>query len=199
MAFIDESGDAGLTGSKSSRLIIASVIIANSSEDALIRAKIIEHKRSLGWKDRDEFKFSRTRKEVIKELLRTLAPYNYKIYCVVQNKNKLRKDQPSETRYTLYNYVLAELLKLLPSGDIRICIDGDAGKKYRKSTITFLRKQLGRALRITNLKFADSRSVEGLQLADIVAGSINRSYSNHIDKNAYIGLISDKIVEIKEL
>ena len=201
LVFIDESGDAGLTGSKSSHFIIASVIITNENENDLIRAKIIEYKRTPGWHDRDEFKFSRTRKEVLKELLKLLQPYDYKVYGVVLDKSKRQNISEISDRYSLYNYVLVELLKILTTvSGAKVYIDGDVGKKYKKNTLTFLRKHLGdQYVRIMSLKFVDSKTNEELQLADVVVGSINRSYSDHKDKKDYIRLIKDKIVEIREL
>ena len=200
LCFIDEAGDAGLSSGRSSHFIIASVVIASESECELIRSKIAEYKKSLGWSMRDEFKFSRTRKELIKDLLSLLSPYDYQVFCVVLDKNKGQFAPPIKDRYSLYNYVLAELIKILPKGcNAKIIIDGDVGKRYKKNILTFLRKQASDDIHITNLQFFDSRSREELQLADLVVGSINRSYSNRKDSQDYIKLIKDKIKEIRNL
>jgi hypothetical protein len=198
LVFIDESGDPGLTGSRSSNFVVAAVVIIDEPDDVIIRSKIISYRRSLGWDDRDEFKFSKTRKEVVKELIKILEPYEYQIYGVVLDKENSRLTAQNN-RYSLYNLVLAELLKSINVSAVKICIDGDVGKKYKKNTVTFLRHELGGKMRITSLKYADSQKTDELQLADIVAGAINRSLSGKKDAKDYVGLFKDKIVEIRKI
>ena len=199
LVFIDESGDAGLTGSHSSRFIIAAVVMMHDNEDALIRTKMTEYRKTLGWHELDEFKFSRTRKTIIKELLILLAPYKFKVYGIIMDKTKKFNNPQTSNRYSLYNYVLAELLKILPEGDKKIYIDGEAGKKYHKHTLVFLRRQLSCNNSIISLKYLKSNACNILQLADVVAGSIGRSLSDNNDKEDYIRLLEGKIAQIKEL
>lgn len=198
LVFIDESGDPGLTGGRSSNFVVAAVVIINDTDDVIIRGKIKDYRRTLGWNDKDEFKFSKTRKGVIKELVKILKPYRYKIYGVILDKENSRLPV-NNNRYSLYNLILAEVLKNTKITDMKICIDGDVGKKYKKNTITLLRHELGHKIHITSLKYADSRKVDELQLADIVAGAINRSLSDKKDAKDYIGLLKDKIIEIRKL
>jgi len=199
LVFIDESGDAGLTGSQSCRFIIAAVVVVRENEDLEIRTKMNEYRQTLGWHKLDEFKFSRTRKAVVKELLNLLSTCKFKVYGVVLDKKKKIKKYQIDNRYSLYNYVLSELLKILPDGDLSICIDGEAGKKYQKNTLVFLRKQIGYKNKIIGFRYLSSKSCEELQLADLIVGSIGRSFSEHRDKDEYIRLLEDKIVKIKEL
>jgi len=195
--FIDESGDAGLTGSSSSRFIIAAVVVMNESDAEVISKRINSFKKLKGLSEHYEFKFSKTRKDIIKDLLRYLSNCEYQVFGVVFDKEK--SDYKTYDRYSLYNHVLIELLKSLPFASVKIIIDGEAGKDYQKSTATFLRRQLVGKIQIDGLKYANSHSFEELQLADVVAGSINRSFSNLADAKDYVDIINDKIVEIKQL
>jgi hypothetical protein len=199
LIFIDESGDPGLTSGQNSHFIIAAVVIMDSQEADLIRAKMIEFRRSLGWRDEDEFKFSRTRKGVIKDFITLLLPFEFQIQAVVLDKTSNVNSLRISDRYSLYNFVLVELLKQVGFDNASICIDGDVGKKYRKKIIAFIRQNLPKRQKITSFKYADSRKVNELQLADIVAGAIGRSLSNKKDAGDYLKLFRDKIVEIRKI
>ena len=199
LVFIDESGDPGLIGARSSHFIIAAVVIVNETEDLLIRAKIRGFRRSLGWRDEDEFKFSKTRKVIVRQLIGLLAPYDFRIYGIVLDKDQWTGSHGMDNRYSLYNRILADLLKGINIPPAKICIDGNAGKKYQKNTAAFLRRELDGRMKITGLKYEDSRKVDELQLADIAAGAINRSLSKGGDSGDYIELLKGKIVEIYKL
>jgi hypothetical protein len=193
LVFVDESGDPGLSVSRSSHFIIAAVVVVDETEDVLIRAKIREYRRSLGWRDDHEFKFNKVNKTIAKNLIKLLSPYDYKVYAVVLNKNS---QITPDNRYTLYNQVLVELVKRLDMANVNIRVDGDVGKTYRKKTLTFLRRELSGKTKISTLRYEDSRKVDELQLADIAAGSINRSLSDKKDAGDYVKLFGDKIIEI---
>ena len=192
IVFIDESGDAGLTGS--TRFIIAAVVVMNESDAEIICKKIHEYKISRGLSKNYEMRFSKTRKDIIKGLLHYLSCSDFQIYGVVVDKEK--SNYKTYDRYSLYNHVLAELLKSLPFTSIKVVIDGEAGKNYQKATTAFLRRQLAGKMKIDGLKYANSRSMEQLQLADIAVGSINRSFTSLKDANDYVEILKEKIVEI---
>jgi hypothetical protein len=198
LVFIDESGDPGITNNTKSHFVIAAVVIVDEREADLIRAKIIEYRRCLGWRDDHEFKFNKIEKKIAKNLIKLLSPYDFQIQAVIFDKNN-SKTLRADDRYSLYNYVLVELLKQTKFSSAKICIDGKVGEKYRKKVITFLRQNLPKTQKIVSLRYADSRKINELQLADIVAGAIGRSLSDSKDAAVYIGLLKDKIVEIREL
>jgi len=195
--FIDESGDAGLTHSSSSRFIIAAVVVMSESDAEAISKSIHEFKERNGLPKHYELRFSKTRKDIIKDLLRYLSKSEFQVFGVVIDKEK--SNYKSYDRYSLYNHVLVELLKSLPFESVKIIIDGEAGKNYQKSTTAFLRRQLVGKMQIDGLKYANSRTMNELQLADVVAGSINRSFSNLKDAKDYVKILSEKIIEIKQL
>jgi len=197
LVFIDESGDAGLTGSTSSCFIMAAVVVMSEDDALAICKKIHEFKKINGLSEQYEIKFSKTRKDIIKALLRHLSSCDYQVYGIVIDKEK--SNYKTFDRYSLYNHVLVELLKTLPFASVKVTLDGEAGKKYQKSTTAFLRRQLVGKMQIDGFKYANSSSLDELQLADVVAGSINRSFSNLKDARDYLDILNDKIVEIKQL
>jgi hypothetical protein len=199
LIFIDESGDPGLTGDRSSNFVVAAVVIIDDeTDDIMIRGKMKDFKRTAGLTDQYEFKFSKTRKDIVKNLIQQLTQYNFKIYGVILDKENSKLPN-ANSRYSLYNSVLVELLRSIDVASAKICIDGEVGKKYKKNTTSFLRHELNDSMHITNIRYADSQKVDELQLADIVAGAINRSLSNKKDAKDYLKLLKDKIVEIRKL
>ena len=97
--------------------------------------------------------------------------------------------------------MIKELLQIIPIKEAKIEIDGRSGKEYMKKTATYLRHEInkGNDKKLT-IKFEDSINDNLIQLADLIAGSINRSLSpEKTDKNKYLKIIKNKVVIIKKL
>jgi hypothetical protein len=199
--FIDDAGDPGLKESSTSRLVIAAVIIIERENLSELNAAINGFRAGLGWNELDEFKFSSTNKRVIKELLKHLSRFDFKSYAVYIDKAKIPKSAQFSSSETLYNYAIKELLLKLKLYEPNIVIDGVADKKPAQRTRTYLRKAL-RQNDVTKCKisFVDSRKNSMVQLADIVVGSIARSFDDtKADQNDYIKLLKGKIKNIFEI
>jgi len=64
----------------------------------------------------------------------------------------------------------------------------------------YLRKQLrDNGITDTSIKFTDLQKDSLVQLADIVVGSVARSYKNKTDSQRYIDLLKDKIIKIEKI
>ena len=89
----------------------------------------------------------------------------------------------------------------MPLGDAKIEIDGRSSKQYMKRTATYLRREINSdKTKKIEIKFEDSTEDNLIQLADLIAGAINRSLNNDkTDSKTYIRIIKDKIVEIKRI
>ena len=51
----------------------------------------------------------------------------------------------------------------------------------------------------TTIRFVDSRKDSIVQLADIIAGAVARSYKDKTDAQKYLKLLKDKIVKIEKI
>ncbi len=196
--YIDDSGDPGLKGDSTSNFIITSVIlIGQENRDGLIQA-IDEYKKGLGWKQREELKFHKTHKDVIRFAIKTANKYDYSAYAIVIDKSKIDTHSLSSIkRDSIFLYTIKELLVRLNLPDSDIIIDGIRGPKYTKKARTYLRQELKSVgLRTGRISFEDSRSNSLIQLADLVAGSIARSLTNKADARDYIRLFGRKLKEI---
>lgn len=70
----------------------------------------------------------------------------------------------------------------------KIKIDGSGDKFFRKNFMTYLRKELNDNHKciVKNCKLVDSRENVLIQMADMIAGSIRRSYDDGIkDQHLY--------------
>lgn len=195
--FIDESGDSGFKIEKgSSAYLIISLIVFYTEKDRQNTVeKISMYKKRIKYPSSYEFKFSKTKKSIIVGFLKSTSRCQYSIKSIIVDKKELgiSKRVP---RIKIYNYLLVLLLgRILDKNErTEIRLDGVAEKEFRKAVQAYLRKNL-KEMKI-NLKMVNSKSDVLIQLADIIVGSIRRSYLKEKgDKNLYKDIIKDKIVE----
>ena len=196
LVFIDDSGDPGVKSHSSSHFVMSAVVFNDdlvAEETALTMRKF---RRQLGWTDDHEYKFSKTKKDYIKQALRLVSQYDFDVYAVVINKAKFH-----EMPKNLYHDCASELLKLIPLKKAAIKIDGHAGTNYTKRAISGVRKNANVvAGQIADIKFADSKENVLVQLADLVASSIFRSTQiKKADHNDYVAILKKHISEVRQL
>ena len=113
------------------------------------------------------------------------------------DKKIVRSSELKNNRDKFYGYFIKEALKQNKTSIINanIKIDGGGDRIFRKSFMTYLRKELNNddTKLITNCKLVDSKKNVLVQLADMIAGSINRSYSSKSDSSAYKAIIRKHI------
>lgn len=201
LIFIDDSGDPGFKSDSSTNFVMAAALFIDQKEAALLSREISEFRKNLGWREDYEFKFSKIRKDIIKNLLHKIIDYDFKIYAVFVNKKDFNNFYHLVDNEKLYNWTIKELLSIIPISNAKIEIDGRASKQYMKNTATYLRNAVNRDKKLDiKIKFEDSARDNLIQLADLIAGSINRSMSkDKTDAKTYIKIIKPKIVKIKRL
>jgi hypothetical protein len=203
LIFIDDSGDPGFQFHRgSSRFFIITAVICNNVEDAnRLREKISECKRQLKLSDNYELKFSSTKKKHIKSILTKTVAMPFCIKAVVVDKSTFRIQQLSKPKVSLYNFVIKEFLLHIRAHNPIVVIDGRNQHKYALKVLTYLRKQFNIAhIKYKKIKFLDSKSDLLLQYADLIAGSIHRSYErSKTDQNEYLNIIRKKISKIISL
>ncbi len=101
----------------------------------------------------------------------------------------IRSDELRSKKDKFYSYFIKEALKHNDGKilEARIKIDGSGDRTFRKSFLSYLRRELNNDEKkvMKNCKMEDSKGNVLIQLADIVAGSINRSYSEKPDAQDY--------------
>ena len=203
LIFIDDSGDPGFKkGASSSTFVMAGALFIDPETATLVNDAISEYRRSLGWKDGHEFKFRTTAKNIKLRFLEIVSRYDFEIYAVYIKKS----DYPNVFNFSdaekPYNWTAKELLKLMALCNARVKMDGKYNKSYKLKVKTYIRQELNTKTKkkIEDFDVSDSRRDNLIQLADIVVGSINRSFqTDKTDVNEYIKIIRNKIVELKSL
>ena len=102
---------------------------------------------------------------------------------------------------SLYYYIMKELLIKLDLKNPHITIDGISGKKHKQNVAVYLRHYLkASGIDKCDIRFSDSKKDSLIQTADIVAGSIARSYrDDRAEAKKFVGLLGSKIVQIFEM
>lgn len=205
LVFIDDSGDPGFKVVSSDNFVMAAALFVNPEVAESIMHEIDDYRASLGWKYNHEFKFTKNPKNVVIEMLRRISEYDFQVYAVYIEKSDFREITPAMApffdREKLYNWTIKELLQEIPLETAKITIDGRSSKQNMKNTKTYLRREInGDNTKKLDIKFDDSVTTDLLQLADLIAGSINRSLQpDKTDSKDYISIFKDKIVKIQKI
>ncbi len=201
MVFIDDSGDPGFKSVSSSHFVMAAAVFIKPETANLLSRRIAEYRKSLGWRSDYEFKFAKIRKDIIIDLLKIVRNYDFRIYAVYINKADFRSIAQVVDVQKLYNWTIKELLASIPIDEAKIEIDGRSSRQNMRKTAAYLRHQLNRDnSKKIEIKFEDSVHDNLIQLADLIAGSINRSMNmDKTDHKTYINIVKKKIVEIRRI
>lgn len=184
--YIDESGDVGLTNRKKPYFVMSAVVV-DSKNSKLIQKDIAELKKRIKWPSEAEFKFSKTRKDIINDTLDILSEANLDIYVLIYDK---KTDKTAVSGKSVYNELLLKLIKSIDERKVDIIVDGGFGRKYQRKMKTYIRKNVDNK-EIANFRYADSVSEIFLQLADLAAGATSR----HLRKeDAFYNKIKHKII-----
>lgn len=195
LIFIDDSGDAGIKAHSSSHLVMSAVVFNDDLVAEEVALEMRKFKRQLGWTDDHEYKFNKTKKDYVRQVLRLVSGYDFGVYAVTVNKTRF-KTAPKN----LYNDTVSELLRLIPLKKASIKVDGYSGTNYTKRAISQVRKNANpKTGQISDIKFGDSKENVLLQLADLVASSIFRStQTSKADHKDYVDILAKHIVKIQQ-
>jgi hypothetical protein len=202
LVFIDESGDSGLKiESGSSRYFTVSLVIFEENDDALAcDQRISLLRKELGWEPNDEFHFKKNADKIRRAFLRAVAPYNFFYYGIVINKDpqKLTGDGFKD-KSSFYKYACSLVFENAKEKieNATIVIDKSGNFEFRSQLAKYLRRKMNERDKrlIKDVKMQRSGGNNLLQLADYVAGVINRS----VQKNKKYAAEYKKFIALKEI
>lgn len=181
LAFVDESGDAGLKIGKGStaHFIVALVLFEENDEAQAVDQRISLLRRELRLSPNFEFHFNKCRSDIRIAFLKAIMPYNFFYFGIVINKAKLYGEgfQHKETFYKYISSLVFENAKPYLD-DATVVFDGSGSKDFRSQLQTYLKRRInspnsGRKIR--KVKIEDSSRNNLIQMADMVCGAIARS------------------------
>lgn len=200
LVFIDDSGDPGfkLDQGSTEYFVIACVIFDDDLEALKVKVAIKELRRELHFPDNTEFKFFKSSSDVKRKFLEKVNGFTFRIRTIVIDKKIVKSNKLKTDKNSFYSYVIKLVLQHSDNSilDAKIRIDGSGDRIFRKNFLTYLRKQLNSKQKkiIKNCKLIDSRSDELIQMVDMIAGSIRRSYdASKKDAKDYKSIIKKHI------
>lgn len=200
LVFIDDSGDPGfkLDKGSTSHFIIAMVIFDDELEAEKTAVAIKELKRQIGFSDQTEFRFFKTQNRYKIAFLTKVVRFNFRVRCLIVDKACIHSRELRGNKNSFYAYFIKEVLKNSNDTiiDAKIRLDGGGSKEFKKGFLTYLRKELNSENKkiMKNFKMVDSKRDVLIQMADMIAGSINRAQNTQkTDHNDYRNIIKDKI------
>jgi hypothetical protein len=204
LAFVDESGDAGLKIDQGSspHFVVALVVFDDPEEATRLDRHFDSIRESLEVRKDFEFKFQKMNAIFRRRVLEEVAQFSFRYYGIVINKANLSGPgfayPGSFYKYTC-KLVCGNAKECLR--DAKVTIDGSGTKEFKRQLATYLRKNVNDKTcgykHIRRVKMEDSQKSNLLQLADVIAGAIARSYKNKGDKSVYRQLMVKKEVYVQ--
>lgn len=204
LVFIDESGDSGLKvdlGS-SKYFVISLVVFEDLKEAEACDKRISLLSRELGYPEGFIFHFKDNSHKMRMAFLEAVAPYDFFYFGFVLNKDpkKLwgKGFQFKESLYkSVCSYVFENAKPYLRNA--KVVIDKSGKKVFRSQLAKYLKKKINNEKDdiIKKVKMQPDRGNNLLQLADYVAGVINRHTQGKKDADEYRRFIATKEINVQ--
>lgn len=130
-----------------------------------------------------EFKYHTTKKRLKNELFEEIASVSFRVRAIVINKSQLHSEILTQSPSALKSYAI-RLLLTKNWGQIsnaKVFIDGNDTKGFGMNDDKYLeivnRDSPGT---ITEIRHVDSKTSRPIQLADMVAGAINKAFRTDV-------------------
>ncbi|MDE2670762.1 MAG: DUF3800 domain-containing protein [Chloroflexota bacterium] len=176
LAFVDESGDAGLKLDRgSSRLFVVVMVTFSGADEARRCEERIDALRSeLSLPPSYEFHFSHNSRRVRTSFLDAVRPFPFRIHVLAVDKARLPADAEARSPERLYQLAVRELCEDAAPHlqGATVIVDRSGTRQGRNDLAVYLRRRLGSEAHGAIRKLRNQRS-EGhnlLQLADYVVG-----------------------------
>jgi hypothetical protein len=200
LVFIDESGDAGfrVAAGASPVFVAAMVMFANAEDAQQTQATISAAKKKLHHKT--EFKFNKCRNDIRDGLFQAMQPCPFKVRAIVVEKERIWSPRLKADKDKFYEFFVRKMIEH-DNGRLqnaKVIIDGSGDREFRKRLNTYLRHHANEGA-IDNVRFRDSKNDTLVQLADMCAGAIARSYrTNRADAGRWRRMLRPKIDNVWE-
>lgn len=204
IVFVDESGDPGLkvTQGSSMYFVVALVLFNDHEEAEAARERITLLRREMRLNPLFEFKFNKCRGDLRVRFLEAMVPYEFFYYAIVVNKDPSKLwGEGFKYKESFYKYASGLVFQNAKGflSDATVILDGSGSKDFRKQLERYLKRRINdpgqRFLRKVNIQ--DSQKNNCLQLADLVAGAVHRSFGTKGDAQRYRAIISHREMSVQ--
>lgn len=182
LVFIDESGDPGFKLHRGSSAVFVAALVAFHDHDQAREAEAAIDAAAIRLRIRPEFKFNKCRDNIRDAFFETVRPFNFCVRAIVVQKDLIYSPRLRTRKEDFYSFFVKTMLSfddgLLKAANI--VIDGSGDREFRRELEAYLRRELGHG-KIKKIRFRDSKSFRLVQLADMCAGAIARSFKDDKD------------------
>lgn len=129
--------------------------------------------------------------------------FSFRVRCIVVQKEKIKSLELRTNKSSFYSFFIKNVLQhnFGTINEAKIRIDGHGDREFTQKLTSYLRRELNdtNAKVVKDVKLVDSKKNVLIQLADMVAGSINRSYdASRQDADRYRKLLLKRIEDCWE-
>ena len=201
LVFIDESGDTGLKIEKgASRFFVIALMIFEDHDEAIACDQRIQLlKKELGYPPDFEFHFYNNSDKVRRKFLEATAPYSFFFLPMVINKNpKKLYGEGFQHKTSFYKFtcglVFENAKPYLKNAIVKV--DKSGNELFRSELAKYLKKKVNQSDHqlIKSVKMERSSSNNLLQLADYIAGVVNRKVQEKKNSDDYFRFIAHKAI-----
>ncbi len=171
------------------------VIFANGEDAQATEAAIRRLHSDLG--HRSEFKFSKCSAATRDGFFQGAAGCPFSVRALIVEKQMIYSPHLRGDPETFYSYFV-KMLMAHDDGTLRgakVRIDGSGDREFQRALGGYLRKQLGRD-RIKDVKMADSKRDDLMQLADMCIGAITRAERKRADRTRWKDMLAARIADV---
>lgn len=176
--YLDDSGDGGFKFGQgsSSHLVMAACVFRDPAHITAAAGLIEECSRHN--RQTREFKYSKTKDRVKDCFFRCIGPAKFDVRAIVIDKRQIYSDHLRDHPSALKSYAI-RMLMTKNFGQIRgakLFIDGQDTRAFAMQDGAYLMRMVNREApgTLTDVRHVESSSSRPIQLADMVAGAINR-------------------------
>jgi hypothetical protein len=200
LVFIDESGDPGFKLKKGSTPIFVAALVAFRDHDQARATQTAIDTAAILLNIRPEFKFNKCRDEIRDAFFETVRPFDFCVRAIAVQKDRIYSPHLRTQKEAFYSFFVKSMLKFDDGllKDARIVIDGSGDRGFRRELEAYLRRRLGCG-KIKKIRFQDSESDRLIQLADMCAGAIARSFRiDRDDQLRWRKMLGQKVEDVWE-
>lgn len=177
LVFIDESGDPGFKLERgASPIFVAVMVIFKTHEDAGVTQKAIEQSAARRF-HKGEFSFTGCGFRARDSFFECVQHCPFTVRAIVVRKQRIYSPRLQTDKDKFYEYFVKCMMQYDNNvlRDARVIIDGSGDRVFRRNLHAALRRRIGSGA-IKEIRFKDSHRDPLLQLADMCAGAIARSF-----------------------
>jgi hypothetical protein len=201
LVFIDESGDPGFKIDRgASPIFVASMVIFETDEAAAATQKAIAESEAKRRHKRSEFKFNNSKDDIRDLFFEAVRDCEFSVRAIVVRKSLIHSPVLKTDKERFYEFFVKQMMKHDDGvlHDAKVIIDGSGDRAFRRDLNAALRRRLGQGV-IKEVRFKKSESDLLVQLADMVAGAIARSYRKDRDEpRRWRDMLGKKIADVWE-